>query len=93
MPKKKPTEQELKDRLWKMATEVDMMSGDNVDNHEDWKKWEADFMKTVGDKTVKVGGFEATPVDIHKILGEVEGSCLTDKCKKSLTAALKAALK
>lgn len=43
------------------------------------------------DKPVKVAGFTASISDLSKIESEIEGSCLTAECKKSLLAALKGA--
>lgn len=91
MPKKKITEQELKDRLWRMVTETDIESGDDINTHEDFDSWTSAYLSSVGKSTVKIAGFEATLVDVRKIISEVEDSCLTDACKKSLTKALKSA--
>lgn len=90
---RKPTEQELKDRLWAMVKRIDFSQqslSDIENNDEDYNAWDRD-MATLPVKTVKVGGFEASTVDIGKMLEEVEDSCLTDKCKKTLTDALKKA--
>lgn len=90
--KRKPTEQQLKDRLWAMVQTIDFAdnSAAEVTSHYDYDKWDADMQKRTV-KTVKVGGFEASLSDINKILEEVENSCLSDKCKKSLIKALKEA--
>lgn len=87
--KKKPTEQELKDRLWEMVKGVDFSqeSIDAIENHPDYNKWDTDMAgRPVA--TVKIPGFEATSVDLGKIRDEVEDSCLSEKCKKSLLDAL-----
>ena len=87
--KKKPTEQELKDRLWEMVKQVDFSEHSvcEIENMPEYDKWDTDItnMKAI---PVKVEGFEATTVDLRKIRDEVEGSCLTEKCKKSLLTAL-----
>lgn len=90
--KRKPTEQELKDRLWAMVRHVDFVSEsiDAVESHADYSKWDADMARRPV-KIMKVSGFEASTTDLGKIIEEVEGSCLTAKCKMSLLKALKEA--
>lgn len=61
-----------------------------VESHRDYDKWDADMSKRTL-RVVKVPGFDATVTDLNKILEEVEMSCLSEKCKKSLTEALKKA--
>ena len=92
MPAKKPTEQQLKDRLWAMAQTVDYHDDDigGITSHPDYLTWDA-AMRKRPIKMLKTTGFEASSLDIGKILEEVEHSCLTDKCKKSLIKALKGA--
>lgn len=90
--RRQPTEQELKDRLWEMVKCIDFNteSLSYAENHPDYVKWDTDMTRRPV-KTVKVDGFEASTVDIVKILEEVADSCLTEKCKKTLTDALKKA--
>jgi hypothetical protein len=90
--KKKLSEQELKDRLWNMAVEIDFMN-QNLDDHPDFDKWYDNMGATEERRMVEVPAFKATLVDIGKILEEVENSCLSDGCKASLTKALKSASK
>lgn len=92
--KRKPTEQELKDRLWAMVQTLDFSDGatgmDDLQHHPDYEKWDIAMARRTP-KSLKIAGFEASTADIGKILQEVEHSCLTDKCKKTLTKALKEA--
>lgn len=94
MARKKPTEQELKDRLWEMVTSIDWSTDgiSELDYHDNWQKWETD-MASLSVKTRKVDGFEASLGDLKKIEEEVESSCLTNKCKDTLLKSLKKAKK
>lgn len=93
MASKKTTEQELKDKLWKMITEINIEAGDDINCHEDYNRWEVAFLSVMQQKTLKVPSFECSALDIQKIRAEVDGSCLTKPCKKSLLNALSAAVK
>jgi hypothetical protein len=91
MAKKKPTEQELKDRYWKMVKETDLVSGDAVEDHPDFKSWYDGYVSITPKIMVAVPTFKATLADVRKIRDEIDNSCLTIECKKSLLKALKAA--
>ena len=91
--KKKPTEQELKDRLWQMVLETDIQDGENINDHIGYDSWEDDFVKVMETTRMKVSGFEGSAIDLQKIRAEVDRSCLTEACKKSLLDALSSAKK
>ncbi len=89
-----PSIQQLKDRLWAMACTIDYTNDGIVDvqDHPDYEKWDQDMQKRPVTYK-KVPGFDASTTDIGKIIQEVDDSCLTSKCKETLTKALKSALK
>lgn len=80
-----PTEAQLKDRVWqaiqKTLDDFDVGESDNT-LYDDIHR----FYET---KTAQVNGFVIPLADLAKIINEVEDSCLSDRGKKAILAALK----